>query len=295
VSGPALIELAKRRLDRTFSGEVGGAIYDLLRVVIAAIFVVRHSDWLRPVLFLEHHRFVRGLLFLDGGTTEPRLSSPLLLGFSLSPGLNDALVYLRTALSLGLLLGIRVPIVAGGLAMVSYVLLAADRYRYYHHLFLLYVVVACLALCPSPTRFSAEYALRRGALPQAWPAWPLQLIRALVMSVYLAAGVSKLNAPWLRGETLADLARLDLTRGAAFELAERWIGFAGIAQLSCATELALPLLLALPATRRAGVLLAWAFHLGISLSMPVYSFGAQMAVLVLAFWPRVSDERGLKA
>jgi hypothetical protein len=52
----------------------------------------------------------------------------------------------------------------------------------------------------------------------------------------------------------------------------------------------LPALLVCKRTRSVGVLVAWAFHTGISLSMPVYTFGAQMAVLVLAFWPRTTPE-----
>jgi hypothetical protein len=41
-------------------------------------------------------------------------------------------------------------------------------------------------------------------------------------------------------------------------------------------------------TRRLAVLLSWALHAGISLSLPVYSFGFQMAFLVFTFWPEPS-------
>lgn len=262
-----------------------GRSYDVLRLGLALTFVVRHSDWLRPFAFLEHHRFVRGLLFLGSTPAEPALVSPLPWGIALGAGLNDALVYLRTGLSLFLLLGIRIRVTALLLAVTSLTLLGADRYRYYHHLYLLYVAVACLALTPERTPWSLERRLFGGSSGPT-PIWPLQLLRALVLSVYLAAGLSKLDAGWLRGEALDHLARLHILSGGAYELARNVLGNAGIAIVACAAELGLPALLGFSRTRRGAVVLAWLFHLGISLSMPVYSFGVQMAVLVFGFWPQ---------
>ena len=285
-SGPArLRSRLERRADALFAGVAPGYIYDVLRIGIAATFLVRHSDWLRPLLHLEHHRFVRGLLFLGSTATEPRLSSPLALGWPLSPTLNDALVYLRTALAVLLLFGVRTRLTAGTLALVSYLLLAADRYRYYHHLFLLYVVVAALALTPNLTRLSLERMVRKARAPLEQPLWPLQVLRALPLSVYLAAALSKVDAQWLRGDAVEALHRLNVLGGPAFELMLDSVGYSGVGALSCAVEFLLPALLLLRGTRRLGVVVAWAFHAGISLSMPVYSFGVQMAFLVFAFWP----------
>lgn len=277
-------------VDALFRGSVDGRVYDVIRVAIAGIFLVRHSDWLRSWLPLEHHRFVHGLMFLDRAPAEPRLESPLALGVSLSSGVNDALVYARTGLALLLLLGVRIRLTASALALTSFVLLAADRYRYYHHLYLLYVAIACLALLPPRSRYSLPALVSGPPEARTQPIWPLQLIRALALSVYLAAGVSKLEPEWFRGEALDHLARLRVLGGPVFEWARGWLGTAGIATAACAVELALPLLLLYERTRIAGVLVAWAFHAGISLSMPVYTFGAQMAVLVLAFWPRAEAE-----
>src|SRR5688572_6806117 len=111
-------------VDGIFLGSVRASIYPLLRIGIASIFLIRHSDWLSPWLFLEHHRFVHGLMFLNSSAAEPVLSSPLALGITLSPALNDTLVYVRTGLALLLLIGIRVRMTAGMLALVSYVLIA---------------------------------------------------------------------------------------------------------------------------------------------------------------------------
>lgn len=74
--------------------------------------------------------------------------------------------------------------------------------------------------------------------------------------------------------------------GATWETIRAVFGYAGVAWASCATELGLLPLLMYGPTRRVGVLLALGFHLGISASMPVYSFDAQMAVLLISFWVR---------
>ena len=108
-----------RAVDWLFAGRVDGRIYTLLRIGTALVFLVRHSDWLRPWVFLEHHRFVRGLMFLDSSPAEPRLMSPLLAGFSLGDGATRALVLARTALSVLLLLGVRAQLSAGLLASAT--------------------------------------------------------------------------------------------------------------------------------------------------------------------------------
>lgn len=286
-----------RAVDWLFAGRVDGRVYTALRVGTALVFLVRHSDWLRPWVFLEHHRFVRGLMFLEASPAEPRLMSPLIAGFSLGDGATRALVLARTALSVLLLLGVRAQLSAGLLAAVSYTLILADRYRYYHHLHLLYVCLAFLALAPIGRSLSLEHALggflrrlRGDSRPKAAsdvlsPLWPLQLIRALVVGVYGAAGVSKLDASWLAGDALRHLERVYVLKGTVWEAVRGLAGYRGVAVGSLVVELLLPVCLLLPRTRRLAVLGGLAFHVGISLSMPVYSFGVQMAVLLLAFWP----------
>lgn len=288
---------AARAVDWLFSGRVKGSIYTALRIGTALIFLVRHSDWLRPWMYLEHHRFVRGLMFLETSPEAPRLVSPLVTGFTLGDGATRALVLARTALSVTLLFGVRAQLSAALLALVSYALIVADRYRYYHHLHLLYVTLAFLALAPIGRSLNLEDALRRAfrrlrglarAEPPASafaPLWPLQLLRALVASVYLAAALSKMDASWLAGDALRQLERVHVLAGPAWELARDLAGYEGIAAGSMVAELVLPFGLMLPRTRRLAILGALALHAGISASMPVYSFGAQMAVLLAAFWP----------
>jgi hypothetical protein len=288
-----------RAVDGLFCGSVATAVYPALRVGLASIFLVRHADWLRPWVFLEHHRFVRGLMFLESGAAaEPALISPMIPGFSLGDSATRWLVYARTLLAVLLLLGVRARAAALGLALVSYALLAADRFRYYHHLHLLYVSIAFLALAPigaslSVERIAARLLRRVRGLPDVTatssttsPAWPLQLVRALVIGVYTAAFASKLDSSFLRGDVLRGLERFNVLKGEFWELVRDFAGYRGVATLAGIAEIALPLLLLLRPTRRLAVLLALGFHAGISACMPVYSFGAQMAVLLVAFLPR---------
>ncbi|HEY3501073.1 MAG TPA: HTTM domain-containing protein [Polyangiaceae bacterium] len=285
--------------DRLFTGAVAAWIYAWLRIGTAAIFLVRNTDWLRNVAPLEHHRFVRGLLFFDSTAAEPRLISPMIPGLTLDAGTSRALVYTRTVLAVLLLLGVRARASAALLALVSFSLFAADRYRYYHHLYLLYLTVAWLALTPIGAALSLEQPIRRALaafrpemIPRrsSWlaaePVWPLQLVRALVIGVYFAAGVSKLDAGFLAGDALRELERFHVLKGTFWELTRDAVGYGGAATLSCFTEFALCAGLLLRPTRRVAVVFGWAFHAGISASMPVYTFGAQMSVLLLVFWPR---------
>ncbi len=287
-----------RAVDGLFGGSAATAVYPALRIGLASIFLVRHADWLRPWVFLEHHRFVRGLMFLESGAAlEPALHSPMIPGFSLGDASTRALVYARTLLALLLLLGVRARTAALSLAVVSYALLAADRFRYYHHLHLLYVSIAFLALAPIGASFSLERAVvglfrrSRGLpllaeTPSRSAAWPLQLLRALPISVYLAAFASKLDASFLNGDVLRGLERFHVLKGTFWQLVRDLVGYRGVATLAGVAELALPVALLLGRTRRVAVLLALGFHAGISACMPVYSFGAQMAVLLVAFLPR---------
>ncbi|MGC4095290.1 MAG: HTTM domain-containing protein [Polyangiaceae bacterium] len=288
------VRLGAARFDGCFAGAVGSWVYDALRVGLALLFVVRHADWLRPWLDLEHHRSVYGLMFYDSQPTPPLLRSPWLLGVAFGTSATRALVLLRTLLSFTLLLGVRARLSAALLGGVSLLLLAADRYRYFHHLFLLYVALSWLSLAPIGQRFTLLGALRwvrHRALGEvltrrvttASPAWPLQLLRALTLSVYAAAGVSKLNENWLQGNALRELEFVGVLTGGAWHLLRNALGYSGVAWAACAFELGVCLLLCLRVTRRVAVLSAWGFHASISACMPVYSFGAQMALLLLTF------------
>lgn len=281
----------ERAVDDLFQGETAAWIYPALRVALALVLLVRHSDVLSPIVFLQHHLWVKGLDFWWSIEASPPLVSPLVPGLGLSEGLNNALVVLRTGLALLLLVGVRSQRCALLLAVTSYALLLADRHRYFHHLHLLYVSIACLSLCPLDCRFSLERAWRRwrgegtGPGPRVAPIWPLQLLRACLVGVYVGAAISKAEPGWLRGDTLAVLGDVYILRGAAWTWLRARLEPEVLAWTTLATELLLPVALVLPATRRVGVVAGLVFHALIGISVMVSTFGVQMAILLLTFLP----------
>lgn len=292
----SLVGTARRAVDDLFAGEVASWVYPTLRVLLAGICLVRHSDLFAPHVFLQHHLWVHGLDFLWSVEEPPALTAPLVAGLGLSPVVNDALVYVRTALAVLLLLGIRSRIAALLLALVGYTLMAADTYRYFHHLHLLYLSIGWLCLAPLDCRWSLERAWvrwRRGLPdppPKTQPIWPLQLIRGCLLSVYFGAALSKMSPEWLRGDTLEVLEQLHILRGPAWSALRTVLAPAAVAQLTLATEIALPVALMVPTTRRFGVAAALAFHGLIGISVMVSTFGVQMAALLVAFVPRTRGD-----
>ena len=277
---------------RLVGGEVSPTYYAVLRIALAAILLVRQSDWLDSWFAFEHHRWVTGLDFATGFGEEPRLESPLMFGVALGPWWTTLLVYVRTALALLLLLGVRARATALALALVSFAVLGADRYRYFHHLYLLYFAIACSSLAPLGARFSLEAWFRRAwlrwkerptPLPSVASAWPLQVIRTLTLSIYASAGIGKLSAAWLSGDNLSLLTSMGLLTGFLWEGLVKMLGMATLAIGVCATELALPFLLAARRTRWIGIGVGVGFHALIGASMWVSSFGVEMLLLLGAF------------
>jgi hypothetical protein len=103
------------------------------------------------------------------------------------------------------------------------------------------------------------------------------------MSVYLAAGTAKLDRGWLSGDTLRTLEGVGVLKGGAWLAARDLLGYAPLAWLVALIELALPISLAHPLTRRAAVACGLLLHLGVSFCMDVSIFGVEMACLLLAW------------
>ena len=282
------VERSTRALDACFAGEVRSWIYLLLRSALALLLLIREADWLRPWVSLDHHSWVRGLDFAWSIRQEPYLVSPLVAGWVIGPGLSYWLVRVRTVLALALLLGVRPRSTALLLSVVSYLLLLADRYRYFHHLHVLYLSIAWLSLVPAASQRGASARAQGLAEGRGFrPAWPLMLLRAGLIAIYWAAGSAKLNSQWWSGATLLELTRLHAITGPTWLLLQRVVSVPLAAKLVCLTELLLPLLLLQRATRRSAVLIGCAFHALLGACMALSTFGAQMALLLLAFWPTV--------
>lgn len=288
----------ERALDFERTARVSPWPYALLRLALAALLLVRSSDLARPVLDLEHHLWVHGLDFSWSAEQAPYLVSPVATTFALDPTSNDALVLVRTLLAVTLLIGVRPRFSALGVAIASYALLLADRYRYFHHLHLLYLATGLLALCPIGDRLDLERGARQlwrrfrepsapaSAAPASSPAWPLLLFRALISGIYLSAGLAKLEPAYWSGQTLAELDRLGMLSGPVWESLLGGVGYAALARLSCLLELSLPFLLAFRRTRAVGLFLAVGFHVLVGNALAVSTFGITMVVLLLSYWPK---------
>jgi hypothetical protein len=186
-------------------------------------------------------------------------------------------------LALLLLIGLWPRATALLLASIGYGLMALDRYRYFHHLHLLWLSCGLLALCPSHAALSVHAHAARPRREQA--RWPLQLLRLQALIVYAAAGSAKLDADWLSGRTLAVLERLDLVGGALWLHARTTFGGAALASAVAFVELALVGLLAWRRTRLVGVALGLALHVTLARAMLLSTFSLQMSLYLLLFLP----------
>lgn len=285
----SLIDRLRARWAAAFDGETSPWGYASFRVAVAAIVLVRTGDWLEPFVELDHHQWVEGVEHAPwvDPPAVPRLDSPLL--FSLSDEVSAVLAVGRIVLAALLLVGVRPRAMAGLLFVFGYLLMGADRYRYLHHMHLLWTTCGWLALAPCGQRLSVERWLRcgRGSPEVAkWvPVWPLRLLRLHLLVVYAASGIAKLSGPWLDGRILTRLAAEGLVEPWAFQAIEGTIGAATAASAACLIELALVPLLAFRRTRVAGVALGFALHLAFSSALMVSTFGATMAALLLLFLP----------
>lgn len=266
------------RARAVFSGTIDPRPLLVCRTLISLVVLVRTHDALRPLVDLDHHRWVHGLEFAPWSepTEMPRLAVGLFPGAALLlwPPIAGALVITRTAAAVTMLVGVAPRASALALGLSGYALMAADRFRYLHHMHLLWTTCLLLALVP-------ELHTRTGSplLPRIVPRWPVTLLRLHVLVIYAASGVAKLRGPWLDGTTIAELTRLGLVDASVVSA----LGAANVGRLTCALELLLVPLLAIPRTRAIGVALALAFHLATSQLMMVSVFPVIMAALLVLF------------
>jgi hypothetical protein len=282
----ALIDAAGMRFRALWEGETRALPLALFRIGLAAIILVRTTPLARGWIELDHHAWTRGSEFSPGleAVAAPRLHSPLLPLPELPDAWVDALVNARGALALLLLLGLRTRWVALALFVVGYGLMALDRYRYFHHMHLLWTSCLWLALARAPRLLSIEQLWSKGS-DAITARWPLQLLRAQCLIVYAAAGIAKLRPSWLSGAALEAVAQARLVGGPLWDWSSELLGVRGVALGVAASELAIALLLALPRLRLFGIALALALHWALGASMVVSTFGVQMALYLLLFLP----------
>lgn len=274
---------ARARWDALWAGEVDPLVYAILRVGVATLVLLRVSDWTAPFLQLDHHAWVSGLDHAPGAdpAETPWLEMPLVPGLPSPHGLvAAALAWARLPLAGLVLLGIRARPAALLLAIAGYGLMALDAARYFHHLHLLWLSCALVALTPCDARLAV---IRRGG-PSA-PRWPLTLWRLQALVIYGAAGLAKLDPRWLDGTSLRLIAERFPFEGVFWDAGLGLVGHAGMATAIALWELALVPLLAWRKTRLLGVALGLALHVVLDTTTMVSTFGASMALFLVTFLP----------
>lgn len=281
----------KARLEALLAGTVDPRGYAALRVALALLVLARSNDALRPLVAMDHHAWVSGL---EGAPWSDPVEAPSLdvslvpgLGLALTPWLAATLVVLRTAGAITLLVGL-FPRASSLLVGVSgYALMAADRFRYLHHLHLLWVTCMLLALAPSGGAWSLDRRDRSSAAPR----WPLCILRFHVLVIYAASGLAKLDAGWLDGTMLRELAAARLVDPHLIAA----VGAVPLAWSVALVELLLVPALAWPRTRPVGLVIGVVFHLATAQWMMVSTFPATMILLLGTFlpWPSVLRHGGL--
>lgn len=166
-------------------------------------------------------------------------------------------------------------------------LLLADRMRYHHHIYTLYLMALLLAFAPCDRswargrRFAADDE-RRG------PLWAVRLLQLQLSIIYLSSGGSKLfDADWRSGRVLADRVLRQGYNAIAYGVPHAIVHFLSspvggqlMAAGAICTELGMAVALWLPRTRRAAAWLGIAFHVTIDLTMGVDIF-SWLAILIL--------------
>ncbi len=249
----------------------------IVRIALGVIFILRTTPLLSPLKF----RFAAEWPLLgwpDGRWTIALVTLP---SFAVA-----ALTITRTLGAVCFATGYRAR-AAGIIASASgYAVLAQDALGYVNSLHLLMLSTLVVALTDSATELAIRPDPVRSITSSVW------LVRATALSVYAFSGFAKLNSQFLSGRALRGFCEDGYVRG--------------FAQVACASpsrahaasiavviaELSLPIALVIPRTRRAALVIAIAFHVGLEVGMGPDVFGWIMCALLVSFYPHDGQPTG---
>lgn len=257
---------------------------------------------LGPITLLHLEPFLR--LAADGVVYSDRFTDPFFNWFpEMSRDLYVSSLWLAAACCGLLTVGALTRAVAGYLAsFVAYNVFLSTTHFSHNRAFLVILLIG-VTIVPTGRHFSLDAWISqrwRGGRVESVPLWPIWLLRFEVCAVYLASATSKLVDPdwWsgtvlrLRSEQSTELALDAGAPGWALDLAvdETFQWF--FSKAAVLTELAIVALLLRRRTRRAGVVLAIAFHLAIEVAFAVQVFTwAALAALLLWCDPTRAEQR----
>jgi vitamin K-dependent gamma-carboxylase len=211
----------------------------------------------------------------------PAASGPLLHAIFI------ALMVLGALVALGLLYR---PALALLTLLFAYVQLV-DATNYLNHYYLVVLLGGLLLFIPAHAGFSLDAWLRPGLRRAALPAWCTYLLRFQVGTVYVFAGLAKLNADWLLHAQPLNIwlaARADLPLLGPL-LEERWVAYLA-AWFGFLFDSTIVLFLLCRRTRPLAYAVVVLFHSATAVLFPIGLFPLIMTLAALVFfdpsWPR---------
>lgn len=232
-------------------------------------------------------RVALGLIFLV--RTAPRLGWPTsdwtaaVPGLALPGAVVAGLCVLRTLAAVLFTCGVRARLSGIVAAVSGYLVLAQDRFAFINSLHLLFLATFVLALTTAPSEVALVPA-RPPASPEV-VASSVRFVSVVLASIYFWAGAAKAQPEWLSGHALEAQAQAGAFAGPL----GHWLEHASVRALASWTVPALELgiaLLLLADRRRPAIVLGLFFHGVVELTVNPDTLGWQMAVLLLAVWPR---------
>ncbi len=237
-------------------------------------------------------RVALGVIFL--ARTFPRLGWPTpdwtvpVTGLALPAGIVASLCIVRTVAAVLFTCGVRARL-AGIIAAASgYVVLAQDRFAFINSLHILFLATFVLALTSAPS--AVALVPDRSVRPELVGS-SVRFLAVILASIYFWAGLAKVQPEWLSGHALEVQTHAGAFAGVLGPLLEHAAVRAVASWTVPAVELFVALLL-LADRRRLAIVLGLGFHAVVELTVHPDTLGWQMAVLLLAIWPRATRLAG---
>lgn len=243
------------------------------RIALGLVFSLRHTSLVSrlPGIHLPPEHALAGW---PEGAAAHRIA--VLPWLALPNGVISTLCIVRTLAGLCFALGVFTRPAGIVAVAVAYAVVAQDPIAFLFTTHIMYLGILVLALGDAGSTLAVR------PVPAQSPRSSVYVARAFVASVYFWSAIPKLRGAWLSGSVLRAYLDLGYGRGAvgSFLLGAH---ARESAVLAVAVEASLPLLLLVPRTRLAGVLIACMMHAMFELTVRPDVLGWVMVSLLLVF------------